>query len=224
MNAVSMGAVTARCGRWLVSPTKGLGVTWIAIFAVLLFGVRDGRLLVGFLGLSFLAGWASMLLIAAVIPPPAKLSEISALAARVMSFIKVVWSTFVFAAGAVYGGMAGVALGASGALFTSDGGWGYMQKLIWPVVGVVAVIVAWYTVMACAFDLWRAGENRRVGALARVMGELPPELRELPAAEWLGEVVLAFTRGWLPWLLGYLAPPMVMILLAQFPLAWFLAS
>lgn len=141
-----------------------------------------------------------------------------------MSFVKVVWSAFVFAAGAVYGGMAGVALGASGALFTSDGGWGYMQTLIWPVVGVVAVIVGWDAVMACAFDLWRAGEDRRVGALARVIGKLPPELRELRAAEWLRGVVLACSRGWLPWILGYLAPPMVILLLAQFLPAWFLAS
>lgn len=64
MNAVSVGAAIARCGRWLVSPTEGLGVTWIIIFAVLLFWVRDGALLTGFLELSFLAGWASMLLVA----------------------------------------------------------------------------------------------------------------------------------------------------------------
>lgn len=217
MNATSLAAAAARRGQWLASPTGGLGVTWIAILAVLVFWVRDNAALTAFLGLSFLVGWASMLVVAAAMPPPAKLSETSALAARVMNLVKVVWSAFAFAAGAVYGGMTGVALDTSGALFSADGGFSFMQALIWPLVGAVTIIGSWYAVMACAYDLWRAGEECRAQALNRVIGNLPPELSELRVTEWLREVVLACTRGLLPWALAYLAPTAVVLLLQILP-------
>jgi hypothetical protein len=216
MTVTTMSRSVARLGRWSKDPSKGLAWTWLAA-AILLFYFAPLDVAVGFVGISFLACWLSMLLVAAVIPPPAKLTELSALAARLMGFVKVVWSAFVFAAGAVYGGVTGVAVSDSGAWLSSGGITACAQAFILPLVSLVAMLVGWYALMACAYDLWRTGEDQRATSLDNVIAKLPHDLKRLPAMTWIRQVVLACSCGWLPWLLGYLGPLMLIGLISRYP-------
>ncbi|HET7327190.1 MAG TPA: hypothetical protein VFJ14_07870 [Nocardioidaceae bacterium] len=207
------GALARRLLRWLVTPGTGLGFLWFLTLVGSLLVDAHGRLSGGFITLSCVVVWVSMLRVSASLPPPPKLSDQSALVARVAWFIKTVWAAFVFAAAAVYGALVGVEVDRLVTAGSSARMYELVTQSVWGVVAFVAVGAGWFAVMSCAWDLTRSGEPARRGVVTRLVaqaGNRAPEHSALGAElPWLGELMLWCTRGIMPWLFGYMAPPVV---------------
>jgi len=73
--------------------------------------------------------------------------------------------------------------------------------------------VSWYTVMACAFDVWRTRDSGKRAVLKRLLCRAHPELPDTPVGQLLSAFMLWTCRGWTPWVIGWLSPPILMSVL-----------
>ena len=197
----------------------GLGAVAFVILLVLAFSNnRDGmRAFASLLGpcvtVVLVAMWLSMIVIAALIPPPRKLSDQSALVARVITLAKAVWVVFVFVAGAAWGGFIGVVFSMIKTERWVVQPFDVMGQYVWPPVCMAAAMVSWYTVMACAFDVWRTRDSGKRAVLKRLLCRAHPELPDTPVGQLLSAFMLWTCRGWTPWVIGWLSPPILMSVL-----------
>lgn len=194
------------CLAGILTPSKGLSVVWVCVVLILGLAVRNTEALAGFLLGTFLVGLGSMLVVTALMPPPPRFTETSALAARLFSFLKATWAAFVFTAAAVYGGVVGVSLTSSTDWQTSTAGFDSLQQFIWPVVGYVAAVAGIYSTIACAVDLHRAGTAARADAIDRVMRPVESLIGASRPTNWLRDFLQLWVEGWRPWALVALAP------------------
>lgn len=189
---------------WATSPA-GFLLIWIVILLGSLCSPWDrASLLVLWVGV--LVAWGSVLLVAALVPPPAKLSETSALVARLVRFVQVVWATFVFTAGAVFGAIVGLAVASPQFAEASGVGLDYLRPMVWPIVQLPVSIFGLYTSLACAVDVRRTDPELRLRAVSRLRNRLPLGFGEWRGAFWLQNLVLACTRGHSLWAVSVLAP------------------
>jgi len=179
---------------------------WVGLAIFLGVGLRSGAALAIYLTSTFLVGLACMLTVTALMPPPRKISETSALAARLFSFAKATWAAFMFTVGAVYGGMVGVSLASTSEWQSSSNGFDYLQQFVWPIVGYVAAVAGAYAAIACAIDLYRIGQVARIDAVDRLMRTVESVAGASQATAWLREFVQWWVTGWRPWVLAVLAP------------------
>lgn len=201
-----------RVAYYLVSPSKGMPKTWLVLVLLLAFGTRSSEYFVAALVGTFLVGWACMLAVTAVMPPPPKISETSALAARFSGFMKVTRSACMFTAGAVYGGLVSVTMATSSEWQSSAAGVNDLQQFIWPIVGYAATVAGVYGVVACAIDLHRAGDEPRTSAIRTILRPMR-HLSRFPWAQWWAQELLEYwVSGWRPLVLAISAPAAAPIL------------
>lgn len=195
--------------RYLAQPGPGLAGTWVVVLiTTAVIGGPDVATWV-FL-VTCCAAWAAVLLVAAVTPPAPPLSASSALLARVLTLSRTIWGAFVFAVGALYGAVVGLSFSAQPDVEGGPLGAQALAAVVLPVVQVVAGLAGWYALMACAWDLWRAGPEARLQAAQRLRDRLrawhPEWPHEHPAAYWGQSFVLWMSSGPRPALFCYLSP------------------
>lgn len=186
----------------LVDPRRGLWLTWLI---VLVMSSAVDRHLAGLVFLStYFILLLLMLIVHAIIPPPPRLSDRSALIARVSLLAKAVWAAAIFAAAAAYGALAGIAI----EQFMKSEPPGdvvpaLLDNLFWPLVGLVTLFAAWVTGMFCAYDLTRTGADARNRRIARLRHSLAPRSA---FSLWLSQLATVVTGKAWPWCIAYAAP------------------
>ncbi len=148
----------------------------IAVSAVL-YALGRGWVVFWLWGLVILASWAVVLVVAAFARPVRPISEVSALAARVVMMFRWLWSMVFFGIAAWYGGMVGAFM--SVARSSNEIAALLPQVVLFP-VGLAGPLLLWLVSMVVGVDLLRMRGAGRSLAIMRAGGGYQRLVSRLP--------------------------------------------
>lgn len=194
-----------RVVTYMLSPDKGLLLSWIVSFIVGLF-LLDPQIwiAINFVGLTFII--FLMLAVAAYLPPVKPLREISVLAARAGDLVRAIFGAALFGAAAAYGGAVGAIMSKMPIeeVMTPETMW----AIIWPILAVAIMFGSIVVGVRLGWDFRRSASQSIVVALERL--KVGP-MRLVGCSDpiffkWIANLVIIGSRSGAFMFMGYISP------------------
>ncbi|MDR2929392.1 MAG: hypothetical protein LBV06_00545 [Propionibacteriaceae bacterium] len=139
--------------------------------------------------------WAAVVLMAWCIRPPQPVSESRALLKRLWQTARIVLAVFVFFAGSAWGSFLGVVFNAAPASAWDADLFAVLGGFVWPIVGVIAGVVAWVMVLMSGLDVARTPDEAKRVAISAWLERRDARLPDSIPGQVVLQFVLWMCRG-----------------------------